>query len=937
MADPTFNRLALAAALIGAHHAVFTLTAEYDNDIDDPYKDYVDHRRSAMFRALSRPRPPSIPPLGVGGGSGSAGRGSETSLHDSYRSAQTNNHRRTWLTGRELPPTPQQAGNSEYTDEGFEPDLEEGDIATGWTAAPRPSSVDASVLAEEQGARRRPPTRHTVSFHEADVSRARSVHGVLEDDGYDDAMREVEHVRSITGDRRSSIAALSLQDGMGSPVMVPLGDGDSPRRPLSSMSAGAMSPGARSRVSNASPAPVLDMDEHDAEILRNPFELPAPPMEMGSRFDPKAVEAQRNSVVLSPTLSRHESEGVGSLRDSSYFGENADDWDRERPVFQDIPSAEEYGKPLRPPKYGQSSMAYRIHRQQLLRPRTLHMPSQLEGTEKETRTVYVPNGFEIGEKPLPTDARASILNQGKGVPLSLAQRTFASSLMVGGVRDAEFFAGQADEGEALEGITNEERARETAERRGPGKLYGKSLIDQLEARKYQLQNKKRVFYGDNRPNMMARQSALIDPGELSQPTLEPGGGMSPPKATVSARPLTMAPGAPLPELNLPGGGGPRNSRMVKSKSVFGVDTIWEAEMAKLKDMQAAEEERKYTEAARERNKEAEKALKSARRLSRWNRPKTQVFTAETQEFGEPDREGNVPRPISWHPNMLNQAAASEHSERASEGVERDGPPTVDLDLDDVAARDQRSSGLGVNDWFSSDDEDRSYPKKTITAARTSAAPQLPQLPSIRRMPSGSTDTDTDSDSEEDVPLSKLRVVDSDEEVPLSHIRKGKAPGLPALPLPSLSLNDEVVPEKDDDGSDDEPLFHRRSMLRPAEEEDVEDDLPLGWKHAGAASASARSSYFPQQSFYGQPQFGPMNMGMGGMPMSPMGGMPMSPMGMPGMQGMPMMSPMPPMAMGPMGPEPPNPGKNIDDWRKQVVLDPQRTGTSFATGSVSAGR
>lgn len=770
--------------------------------------------------------------------------------------------------------------------------------------------MDASIAAEYQGAKRRPIPRHSASYHDSELARAQSVHADVEDEG-DQTLRGAEQFGL---DRRDS----GYSDDR--PVMVPLRDHDgSPSRSRPHSGIGGSRP--RSQLSNSS-LPGLNDEEHDAEILKNPFELPAPPMEMGSRFDPKTVEAQRRSMDLSRTASRasedlyrdsmHSRQDSGSI-DGSHRDSFYDDLEN-RPVYDDIPFAEQYGKPLRPPKYGQSSMAYRVHRQKLLQPRTLHMPSRLEGTERETRTVYVPDGFEIGEKPLPNEARASILNQGKGVPLSLAQRTFASSLMVGGVRDSEYFQGQAEEGEALQGITEEDRQRELAERRAPGKLYGKSLIDQLEARKDFLQNKKRVFYGDNRPNMMARQSTLIDPNALAQPSLEPG--LSPPKATISSRPVTLAPGE-IPDINITQDR--PNDRMVKSKSVFGVDTLWEKEMAKLKNIQASEAERKAVEAERERNKESEKALRAARRFSRWNKTKT-VFV---------ENDPNHERPISWHPNMLNNPP------RESESSDR--PPTVNFDLDDKdlsigeidapqGDRQRRpASKLDVEDWFSSDDE-APRRKSTIVATHSTAAPRLP---SIRHMPSGSETSDS-----EDIPLSKLRVIDSDEEVPLSQIKKGvAAPTLPpvsATPatLPTFSFDQEKKEEEDKDESDDEPLFVRRSMLRPSAPEDAEDDLPLGWKHAGAAQ---RNSFFSPQ-----PPFA-MGMGPGSMsslgsplPMGMPGPMMPGPMGMPMGMGMPPM-PMPmgmPMPMPPLAPgmEAPNPGKNIDDWRKQVPLAPVSTGS-----------
>jgi len=57
--------------------------------------------------------------------------------------------------------------------------------------------------------------------------------------------------------------------------------------------------------------------------------------------------------------------------------------------------------------------------------------------------------------------------------------------------------------------------------RPPGKLYGRSLVDELEHRKAVMRSKQRVFTGDDRPSMMARgpmrrSTTLIDPTSLKQ-------------------------------------------------------------------------------------------------------------------------------------------------------------------------------------------------------------------------------------------------------------------------------------------------------------------------------------------------------------------------------------------------------------------------------------
>jgi hypothetical protein len=114
----------------------------------------------------------------------------------------------------------------------------------------------------------------------------------------------------------------------------------------------------------------------------------------------------------------------------------------------------------------------------LLRPKTLFMPPSLANQPEppsppKKKWEIPPEGFSIGEKPLPPGARTSVLtlNGIPQIPLSLSQRTFRSSLMVGGERGEEWVGGAEEDGEV--GISKKERADlgpEAYERKA-GKLY----------------------------------------------------------------------------------------------------------------------------------------------------------------------------------------------------------------------------------------------------------------------------------------------------------------------------------------------------------------------------------------------------------------------------------------------------------------------------------
>lgn len=468
-----------------------------------PPEKIVDHKKSAMFRQFELKQAPLIPPLGI----------------DSED------------TGDIGDPRSSTGARGDY----YEPRLS-GDATM---RDPRHRTRTRSVAFSTT-------TGHSITLEDADdedyyggkyedrVDRFRRVSSDSRQsyDHYDHADRalsEAQRVRDMLEGRRSvsAIGALEVRNDMGEPVMVPLPESPPkmafPHMPGSRPTSGIVHDASpvsptfdrpRSRTQSAMSAysnPPLNQDEHDQEVLRNPFELPAPPPELGSRFDPKTIEAQRRSIDLPLSrplstvssgrrrASSSMSADMGSFRDSqaprlerraslvysddgeqgapSFMGapsENLtmDELRRQSRVWAEIPSAAEYGRPLRAPKY--TDRILHVKRRELLRPKTLVMPSILEGTEKQKHSVHVPEGFTLGEKPLPEDARASVLNLGHGVPLSMAQKTFRSSLMVGGHREnAEYFAGTADEGEIIAGYEGEddEEEEDMHMRRKPGKLY----------------------------------------------------------------------------------------------------------------------------------------------------------------------------------------------------------------------------------------------------------------------------------------------------------------------------------------------------------------------------------------------------------------------------------------------------------------------------------
>ena len=212
----------------------------------------------------------------------------------------------------------------------------------------------------------------------------------------------------------------------------------------------------------------------------NPFAIRPPSPSRSSRFDPKAVAHARTSSNAS----------MGS-----------------RILLEDPPSAH----PPAPRKYP---------RMDLLRPKVLIMPSPLQSSEQNARppSPTTRDGFHLSRDgpPLPAGARAvrksmafeelsppNPFTPNSRATLSLAQLTFRSGLHsqdIGYSENVDVPRATADGEQAKPPSPEPEDIpiiaappEEKKNRRGPGKLYGKSLIDDLEARKAQMRGKRRYF------------------------------------------------------------------------------------------------------------------------------------------------------------------------------------------------------------------------------------------------------------------------------------------------------------------------------------------------------------------------------------------------------------------------------------------------------------
>nr|ODN91871.1 hypothetical protein L203_01125 [Cryptococcus depauperatus CBS 7841] len=823
------SRIQLAAALVDLAHLAVT---EYDNDDDDfdnPQKPRKNWQDSAIFipfqqaekeerrqRILSQP-PPVLPNL-------------VEATHPSIERSQT-------------PDVEQQALEEE-----------ELDIADAkkWELSSRFNTEEADIPVRRRVASQPLPLNVINPSHH----RARSVYldsiedTRSEDDGQNSRTRPSRRVSlsqygmieaSMRSERIEQLAhrphtAMGLQDGMrpehrdrriSNPRMIPL-----PGSP-SSMN-GTRSLSSLSR--NMALPSTTDTEEMLEDLGPNPFALPAPPPQMGSRFDPKILEEQRrSSFETAPRLSSSRSGSRMSLMLDVQTSRHSTDMSKIKdqipspPIqpslrvgeeYSEIPTPKRFGRPLMPQRYSTSALTLMNRRS--LRPNTLIMPSPLTGIERSAIEIPVPEGFIRGDKPLPPNART----QGKrlGIPLSLSQRTFRGSLVVDGRRDdKEWLGGVEIDGEV--GMSINELDEGVIERR-PGKLYGRSLIDELEARKSIIKGKQRVFTGDSRPAMMSRSSVSFDPS-LSLPL--PASPVSPDQ-TDAPRPSTFHPAYSQPLLEVDSSGGPvRHSafdlgnRSAKSRSIFGVDHVWEREMTKLKLIQEEEKTRLRQNELQKRDKRKSRFRASVFGLADKKYKNDEIsLKVEVPELEKSPEMEQTPRASPTQPGLINLEFDSDFVDDRLQGFQQ---TEIESDLS-LQPRDNTSSSV-LDDDFDSDEDaplSRMACSKTLASTFSDKPPQL-------SMPSTSSTNDNESDSDEDVPLSKMT---------RSHSAHNNTSQVGSTSSDHLGLRLSPPIDGEDYGGDEDdlPLVVRRAKVKgiapPTRAEIIEDELPLGYKHAEAA-------------------------------------------------------------------------------------------------------
>ncbi|KAG1754025.1 uncharacterized protein EDB91DRAFT_1101240 [Suillus paluster] len=624
---------------------------------------------------------------------------------------------------------------------------------------------------------------------------------------------------------------------------------------------------------------------------------------------------------------------------------------------------------------------------ELLRPKILVMPSPLQNVAPPPPpppAFKSRAGFEISSDgpPLPPGARSanrsstSLTNYmtpasapiasnsftpNPRASLTLSQLAFRNTLMVGGQRDIAYSdidrhlprAMKEGEQAQFEELEEEESPvpvsiplppvpppTEMEIKRAAGKLYGRSLIDNLEHRKAEIKQKARVFTGDERPSMMVRgqirrSSTLIDPQTLGRPPSQNLDNAITPNPRQSLLRRNSSGGKPLldmdgekPPTNL----GPGAEQLLsKSRSVFGVDTLWDLEMVKLKKMEAEEKAEAEARKKREEEEEERRRQKKKKGKSKGKGIEIPLESTSSPDLPSGSRVGLAPPtlPAIRKPILKRAPQVDDESESDSDGDNAIPKATIE----NAADR-----------WVTESSDEEDVPRRTTRAGPRylpnvnapnddDSEEDLPLTAAVQRVVRRASQLGIDDDSEEDMPLTAAaaRIVrratqlsrhadddDEDEDKPLVDVLNRAKQGLPSVNFDSLSLHQSGA----DDDEDERPLGLRASRLPLASQTSLpftggeeDDDKPLAFhpeqQRRTQYQMIAQAQQQQQQQLMMQAQmqnsmfFNPAMMGSG------------------------VFTPMvvPPMMMGvPMAPPSPPPAHDaakfgrVDRWRRDVAVE-----------------
>ena len=345
------------------------------------------------------------------------------------------------------------------------------------------------------------------------------------------------------------------------------------------------------------------------------------------------------------------------------------------------------------------------------------------------------------------------------------------------------------------------------------------------------------------------------------------------------------------------------TRMVNSRSVFGVDTLWEREMVKLREIEAQEEEeKKRMEERMEQEQQQEKKRGRKGKKKKKERDQGQGHHPEGERVDESR--------FSIEPPVLPvvQRATRPPPKAVEEEFDED-----QSDNDDLAPIANATAG-DAGTWFSDSEEE--MPRRT-----TGVGPRFPN-----KSHQASIVEDADSE-EEDMPLSaavnlviqrqratRLRAADdSDEEKPLSTLLQ-KAKHTPTIPPVNINFDNLASGKQGgDDDDDDKPLGLRAStILNRSQHNGDDDDRPLAFHPQQQRRTQYQMMAQQQQQMMMQAQ---LHNSMFFSPPSMLGSGFFGPPVMPPM----MMQPPIPIASSPPADDTAKFGR-VDKWRHDVAVE-----------------
>ena len=409
-----------------------------------------------------------------------------------------------------------------------------------------------------------------------------------------------------------------------------------------------------------------------------------------------------------------------------------------------------------------------------------------------------------------------------------------------------------------------------------------------------------------------RTSTLIDPTTLND---RPAANRQSSYGSQGSQALLNRRNSFKPLLNfddddkVPQGLTPSNAdRPSKNKSVFGVDTLWEQEMVKLR---AIQEQERIDEEKRRKAEEEEARQKAEKEKKKRGKKKGQVTDQEDRDRLAVGA-ASEPR-ISIEPPVLPDIKPTIH--RTMPKVDAD---ESDEDSDDDGQVLPNQAEASVN-WHS--DSEGEQPQPNGPRRTTGVGPRsLPQTRQPRQP------LRNDSESEEDLPLSvslqrvanrgtQYNADSEDEDKPLAQVLAQPRAKSSVLDINFNNLS--LRPSGDSDDEDSQPLGLRASRMLEVDKDD--DDKPLAFhpdqqrrtqyqmlaiaqqqqvqQQQMMMQAQFQSSMFFNQPMMGSPYFVPPQM--------------MNPMAM-------MQPPMPIPSPPPIQDQ--SKFISVDRWRRDVAID-----------------